>query len=246
MRNLIVVAILFFLIFSCKKPENRKCWKFAGDKTELIHYTGSFGQLYLTEHISYVLVQDSVEYLKVIGGENMVNLVHFNVSDDKLSIENKNKCGFLRKYSKSKITVEIHFKNLYNIDYRGSEPLTNKDTLKIDYLTLLVMDGSSSANLTVNSLIVRGVVAHGFGDFTLSGKTNYLELDVRSNGYCDTRNLIVKDSVTAVSRTVVDIKLNANNCKLKAETEMAGNIYYTGLPTAIKILKYGTGNVYPY
>ena len=86
-------------------------------------------------------------------------------------------------------------------------------------------------------------VSHGWGDFTFNGVVNKANLNVNSNGYCDTYGMKVLDSLTVVSRTQGTVKVNANNIKFKAEIEMNGSIYYKGIPTSIQLNDYGKGEL---
>ena len=242
------MRIIYFLLLliaatGCKKPEDRKCWKSAGKSVVKRVEVGEFTTMMIKEHLEIELIQDTVCFVNVLGGENMVNLVEVKNDNGLLTLSNKNKCSFLRKYSKSKIKVEIHFKQCTNIEYQGSSPMYSRDTLHVNYFVLLIRDGSSSVDLTLKSDYLQTVIAHGFGDFTLRGKANYANLDVRSNGFCHTENLNIRDSMTIISNTPVHSYVNAANCKLKAQIESSGNIYYTGTPTAIQSFLYGSGSL---
>jgi len=196
--------------------------------------------LFLHEHLEYVLVQDTVEKVILIGGKNLLNFVIVDVSDGLLDISNTNKCNFLRSYKK-KIRVEIHFIDLINIHFEGTESLTNKDTLQFNWMTFLIRDGAGPVALNFNADVIYATVSHGWGDFTFNGTVNYANLNVRSNGFCDTYGLKVKDSLTVISNTQGYIKVNANKAKFKSEIDLDGDIYYKGIPTLIKFNQFGKG-----
>lgn len=240
--RLILFISISIILFSCKKAEDRTCWKSAGDETKLEVSLESFDKLFLREHIVYELVQDSLNKLVITGGENLVKHIKYSVTDGLLEIKNDNRCNFFRSYKK-KIKVEIHFTDIFNIHFEGTEPLTNVDTLKFNYLTFLIRDGSGSVNLKFNSIVIFTTISHGYGDFTFSGKTNYANFNVRSNGYCDAYGLEVADSLVAINNSQGDIKINANGSILKAETDLDGNIYYKGVPSSIKFNQYGKGEL---
>ena len=196
--------------------------------------------MFLHEHLEYVLVQDTVEKVVLIGGKNLLNFVIVDVSDGLLDISNTNKCNFLRSYKK-KIRVEIHFIELINIHFEGTESLTNKDTLQFNWMTFLIRDGAGPVALNFNADVIYATVSHGWGDFTFNGTVNYANLNVRSNGFCDTYGLKVKDSLTVISNTQGYVKVNANNVKFKSEIDLDGDIYYKGIPTLIKFNQFGKG-----
>lgn len=242
MRPLQLFGIIALLVIGCGKPEDRDCFKTVGDDTTLEIVPPSFNKILLREHLEYVLVQDSVEKIVLHGGKNLLNFVNVEIVDDVLEISNENKCNFLRTY-KRKIKVEIHFIDLLNIHFEGTEALTNKGVLEFNWLTFLIRDGAGPVKLNFNAQSVNATISHGWGDFTFTGNVGYANLNVRSNGYCDTYGMQVQDSLTVISNTQGSVKVNANNVKLKAQIDADGDIYYRGIPTSIKLNQYGNGEL---
>ncbi len=246
MKTLVVVILASFgMLFSCKKAEDRACFKSTGKNAERIVQLPDFEKLLLREHMEFVLIHDTVNKLVITGGEKVINLIHWNVDEEKtLEIKNGNKCSFLRKLDK-KIKVEIHYINMYNIHFEGTDSLTNLDTLDIPYFTLLVRDGSGSVNLKLNSIIIAADISHGWGDYTLAGKTNFARIAARSNGYCDVLGLKIQDSVFVSSETSGTIKLNANAIPLRGELKGNGDIWYWGIPSLISVNELSLGKLVP-
>jgi hypothetical protein len=236
------ISLLMLSLFSCKKPEDRRCFKSWGEETERIVNLDSFDKLILYEQIEYVLIQDSTDKLVIKGGENMVQLIHWEINDGLLLIRNKSRCNFLRNLKK-KVLVEIHFTRLMNIHYEGTEPMTNKDTIQTDYFTLLVRDGAGPVDLSLNAIIISADISHGWGDYTLKGKTNFARIAARSNGFCNAYDLQVADSIEVSSETVGSIKVNANNIPMNAIISNDGNIYYKGIPSKIYKTINGSGKI---
>ncbi len=240
MRNIKFIVGGILMLISCSKVEDRACVKSVGEETTLEILTPQIDRLFLHEHLEYVLVQDTVEKVVLIGGKNLLNFVIVDVSDGLLDISNTNKCNFLRSYKK-KIRVEIHFIELINIHFEGTESLTNKDTLQFNWMTFLIRDGAGPVALNFNADVIYATVSHGWGDFTFNGTVNYANLNVRSNGFCDTYGLKVKDSLTVISNTQGYVKVNANKVKFKSQIDLDGDIYYKGIPTLIKFNQFGKG-----
>lgn len=238
----LIILVCLLSILSCQKPEDRACWKFVGEETELEILLDSFDKLMLHEHLEYVLVQDSLEKVVIKGGQNLVNFVKAEVTDGLLDLSNENKCNFLRSYKK-KIVVEIHFKELINIHFEGTEALSNIGTLEFNWLTFMIRDGAGSVRLNFNAESIHAVITHGYGDFTFTGSTKKANLNIRSNGFCDTYGLAIIDSLTVISNTQGITKINANNTKLKAQIDAAGDILYKGNPSSLKLNKYGDGEL---
>jgi hypothetical protein len=187
-------------------------------------------------------VQDSTDKIILKGGKNLLNFVKAEMIDDVLEIKNENKCNFLRDYDQ-KITVEIHFTNLINIHFEGSEPLISNGKMKFDWLTILIRDGAGPVELDFDAQFINTILSHGYGNFKYTGTTNQANFNIRSNGYGDTYGLSVNDSLTVISKTQGNIKVNADGAKLKAQTEADGNIYYKGVPSSVLFNKYGNGNL---
>lgn len=245
MRELFMVLLISLgLLFSCKKAEDRTCFKSIGKTAERTVDLPDFEKLLLREHMQFVLVPDTVNKLVITGGKNLINLIHWNVDIEKmLELRNENKCNFLRNLSKNKVKVEIHYVNLYNIRFEGSDSLTNVGTLNAPYFTLLVRDGSGSVNLKLNSEIISADISHGWGDYTLSGATKYARIAARSNGFCDVQGLDIQDSVFVSSETSGTMKVNADAIPLRGELKGNGDIWYWGTPSLISVSELSAGKL---
>lgn len=243
MTRWIVITGILIASFACKKAEDRRCIKSIGEDAVKELIVDQFDRIYLKEHIHYTLVQDTIEKVVIKGGKNLLNFIDVQVIDGRLEIQNENKCSFLRSYDRE-VEVEIHFKELINIHYEGTETLTNKGTLELGWLVVLIRDGAGPVNLRFNAEAVFTTISHGWGDFTYSGNVGYANLNVKSNGYCDTYGLQVSDSITVVSNTPGTVKVNANNALFKAEIGGSGDIWFKGSPQGEPVLyRYGSGEL---
>jgi hypothetical protein len=240
-KSLIFISLLAG-VKSCKKAEERECLKSTGHIITQEIGLPSFTKLDLNEKIEFCLVQDSVFKVVLNGGENLLNDVKMSVSNDRLTITNENKCNFLRSYKKI-IKAEIHFVDITEINYRGTEILSNLDTLNLPWLTLSILNSSGSVKLNLNSKTIIASASGGYGDFVLNGKADYANLYINNNGFCNTYNLAIKDSVRVVSNTMGNMMVNANNTALKAYIKNGGNIFYKGVPSNIILTKNGKGNL---
>jgi hypothetical protein len=237
-----ICAIFLLTVLSCKKAEDRSCFKTTGDDTQIEIKLLPFKKIILTEHLEFVLVQDTVEKAIVIGGNNLLNFITFNQVGDVLEIRNENKCNFLRAYHR-KVKVELHFKMINALDFKGTETLSNQDSLHFDNLVINIFDGCGSVYLTLEGKKLYTILSSGYGDFTFNGKVNYANIEVTNNGYCDLYELKVRDSLTAISKSQGNMKVGVNSIKLKAEINTRGNILYKGTPSSIHLLRYGNGEL---
>lgn len=243
MKYLFSLFIFSMILTSCKKAEDRSCFKSIGETVEKTIALPSFDKMFLKEHIEYILIQDSTDKLVIKGGKNLVNFINWSIDDDHvLMIENKNKCNFLRKLNQI-ITCEIHFTSLSNLQFEGTEPMRNVDTLVSPYFVMMIRDGAGSVQLTLKSIIVNADISHGWGDYTLNGKTDFARIAARSNGFCDVKNLVIKDSVFVSSETVGTIKVKADGIPLRGEIKSFGDIWYYGNPSLIAVKEISTGKL---
>lgn len=238
-----LVVSLIWLV-SCKKPDNRTCWKGAGELADSVIFVTDFSKITLNENMSFELVQDSINFIEVSGGKNLITFIQIvQESDGSIDIKNLNKCNFLR-YKKGKIKVKIHFKNLNYLAYRGTETLNSPDTLHFSNFQFFMNDGAGSIDLKLkvsNSLL--GYVSHGAGDFKITGSANKATFNIMTQGSCDTRNLSIQNSISIVSNANAPCYVNAENAILKAEITGQGNIYFQGTPISITSHLKGTGEL---
>jgi len=243
MRILIMSIVGLMILLACKKPENRQCVKSAGEETELVHGVDSFNKLHIGPNMKIVLVQDSVEQLIVRGGKNLVNFIQFNVSDDgTLTIENENKCNFLRSY-KHEVEVEIHLINIINVLFNGTKPLECKNQLNLPYLTFVIEEGAGKCKLNLNSNSVYFGSSYGWGNYEVEGQANYVKIELRDNGFGDFYGFNIQDSATVISSSSERMKINLDGASARVETSSYGDIWYIGNPSFLEYNRYGEGEL---
>jgi len=244
MNRLIVVVLLVLLLplHACKKPENRTCWKGTGSQTTKLIPLPDFQQMELHQRLKIELIQDSIAYLEIQAGENLLNFIEWTIVDGKLEIWNRNKCVFLR-YKTGDVRIKIHFKELSKLIYWGSENLNNADTIHTSHLDVLMNDGAGDLDLNVQANSINVVNPHGFSNIQLNGQCHFLRCDIDGYGTFDARSMSVRDSISVMYASNGTSYLNADLLKLKAEFSSTGDIWYYGQPTAIQKIRYGTGDL---
>ncbi len=241
MKSLLFIS-LGLIFISCKKAENRSCFKSNGQQATKIVELETFNRLELGPHLKYVLVQDTVEKIVISGGENLLNFVTSNISNGVLTIENTNECNFLRSY-KQDIEVEIHLKSISYIIFEGTKDLVCQNQLNLYSLIFVIRDGAGHCSLNVKCKKLDIDVTNGWGNFDASGQVNYLRMDIRSNGHGSTYNLNVIDSLNIISTSSELVKINPNGVPLRAELSSYGSVWYIGNPTSIEYNRYGDGEL---
>jgi hypothetical protein len=160
-----------------------------------------------------------------------------------LYIGNKNRCNWLRDYSKP-VNVHISAKNLLKIHYNGSGNITTEDTLRSGSLTVEVWGGCGTIDLLLN--IPEGYFALHLGTATMILRGFCSITSVYSNDYGLIRAQDLKAAYNFVKNS------GSNDCYanarmyLDATIESIGNIYYTGNPDTLVTHISGTGAVIPF
>lgn len=244
-----VIRLFFFfgiaiLFGSCKKQSDRSCFKNTGSIIKKNIPLSAFSEIDLGPYIHYELVQDTVNFLEICAGENLINFILTEINAEKLSIQNNNKCRFFR-YKKQKVLVKIHFSDLDYIYYHGSEPLISLDTLDFSQKDIIINldDCSGSVNFKLKAKNILLNSPGGFSDITLAGSCAFFRVDIDGNSAFFAKNLYVKDSVHLLYNSFLYSELGSNNCKLKAELSGVGDVGYFGIPALILTNYYNSGRL---
>ncbi|MDX1653440.1 MAG: DUF2807 domain-containing protein [Brumimicrobium sp.] len=245
-KSVYIPALIVFcvaVISSCKKAEERTCLKSAGEEEQLeIALSVEPDTLYLFDNIEYEIIPDTINFVQLEGGKNLLKHVEILEKDKRIDIQDRNKCRFLRNYKK-KIKAKIHLKETSYIHYEGGEELISRDTLKSGELRLFIRDGAGPVSLIVENGYMSATISHGWGDFTLKGKTLYCYLSCSTNSFCDATELQVENTLKVNSNTEGDMKVNADGAYLDVDILRKGNVLYTGNPTGISLKKEGDGDL---
>ena len=237
--NVIFIGLSLLYSSSCKKPENRTCFKTSGDFSERSVFLGAFNRLDLRERMQFVLIQDSMNKVVIQGGKNLLNLVEVTENDGLVTVVNHNRCNFWRNYAMP--TVEIHFTRLINLNFEGTERLYNQDTLFTDYLTLTLKDGGGTVDLKVKALDIKAENTYGWGNMVLRGTTQTLRANLMGDGSFDVEGLHVSNSLKWITVSSRDQKIRADGVPLQVQIDGSGNVRYWGNPSSISLNKYGSG-----
>ena len=242
MKSVFYILISLLVLAACKKAEERSCFKSAGDEVSIEVPLQDFGRLFLGPHLKFRLIQGQESKLVITGGENLVNHVSSHMEGDQLFITNENKCNFLRSYKKE-ISVDIYYENIYVINFEGTKELKTVNPINAAYFTLVIEDGAGACNLDLNTDQLHVVVTNGWGNFNLSGVTNYAKLDIRGDGFGEMYDLSVADSMNVLMSTSNVLKINADQIPLRVQSYGVGDVWYKGTPSTIQFNKYGEGDL---
>jgi len=247
MRIIFIIVILFIGLgtTTCKKSENRSCWKSVGKQTTIEIPLSPFKKLHVNPDIDVVLVPDTEHKIVIRGGENLLSKVTYDIDENGfLQLINNNKCNFLRSYKKQKITAEIHFIDLNEVFFEGSYDLNTRNVITTNDFVLTIRDGAGTVNLNVDCDFMQVYQEHGYGDFVLNGSADSVLLRIKSNGYGDATNFKVGSTMIVVSTSAASSYVNVNETEnFYVEIDGNGDVFYTGTPNNIHYTQYGKGRL---
>ena len=194
------------------------------------------------QNIDFHLVPDSANFAILKGGENLLHEINFQISDTSMVVKNKNKCNFLRTYKKH-LYAEIHFNHLSRVEFAGSYPLSNEDTIHADIFNLLIHEGAGTVNLTIDANSSNGLITEGAGDFYLNGNVGFAVMEVDDNGYCDITNLHVASWLEVKNYSTGNMKCNFNGSDIEVTIASTGSILFEGDPKSMQQNITGTGKL---
>ena len=238
--SLFIISSSFVLTFSsCKKSEDRKCYKSTGDPTEIEIPLDSVHTFKLYKNIKYRIFQDTLRKVVVKGGANVVNFIDVENEHGIASIHNENKCNFLRK-SEDYVEVEIHYPYLERFYIEPSDSVIFENTITADSLIIELREGGGSALLDVDVNFFAINVSYGTADYTLSGTANNSEVKNQNNGFADASKFNA-GYIFVYSNSTNDLKIDLTNSDALVVIEGTGDIYYSGNPAAANVNQIGSG-----
>lgn len=236
-----LIFSLVVLFFSCKKAEDRTCYKSYGNLIEKEIPLDSVSKFMLYKNITYHIYQDTLRKLIVRTGDNMVNHIAVENDGTVVTIKNENHCNFWRDFDKKTI-VEIHYPFYKEIYSEANDSLIFKNTIVGDYLEVEQNLGGAAVLLDVDVYHIVMIASGGVGTYVLSGNTNYADLRVQSNGAGDASQL-KSNYLYVYSNTTGDLTVDADSTEFTVDIRGTGNVLYSGTPDSLSYVKSGDGGL---
>ncbi|HLG34608.1 MAG TPA: DUF2807 domain-containing protein [Bacteroidia bacterium] len=241
MKNILYFFFIALTLSSCKKENLFDCLKSTGDKTTERRSITPFTEVEIQDNVNVIFIQDSLTYIEVTAGNNLLPLIITELRDGKLYIENHNTCNWVRDYSVP-IDVYVHTSSLRTLHTYGWGRITSQNTIVADTLDVN-NHNTSEIELAVSATEIYCRQHACFGDNKLTGSAQYVYIYNAGNGFCDCSGLIANRA------TVISISTGpsyVNSCdELGTEIKSSGDIYYRGNP-AIQSTITGSGKLIQY
>ena len=213
-----VIAVIFFT--SCSDLGD--CFKGTGKVITEERSVSCFNGITVEDDINLVILNDTVQYLEIEAGENLLPEICTEVVDEMLYLRNYNVCKYSRTYQKD-ILVKAHVRDLEKIAFAGSAKINSEGLLSYNHF-LMWLDGSRGEielEVNIEQLILEHVSGNGLT--TLSGEVHNGAINSKAQGL-----LYLKD-------------LKVNNLKMVSDSY---NDAYIWVTDTIDITINGLGNVY--
>jgi hypothetical protein len=237
-----IVLGMMILIIACKKPEERTCWKGAGEYAEIEYAVDSIRAFHLNKNIKYRFYQDNERKIVVKGGENLIQQVAIDNRDNVLYATNLNNCHFLRNPS-DRVEVEIHYPHYDRIYVDPTDSVVFENTITGYNLDIEIRNGGGSLIIDTdlkNKLTL--VVSFGAGDFTLSGKAKDAELKIQNNGSANCVDFRAT-YIFLYQNSTADFFANLDDVLTLAIIDGTGDVFHLGIPKNLTIEGEGNGQL---
>jgi hypothetical protein len=217
-RYKILIYCLFasFCIFftSCKED---RCLKNTGNIVTERREIEPFNKIQVDSYLQVEIVPDSVYFIEIIGGKNLLKHTQTEIIDSTLIIRDENMCHWLRNFNKER-KVKIHTKKLTEIIQNSSSEIIFTDTLHTIQLSIEQL-GSGKIDLKINCLAL-DLIIDSNSDLILAGKINTMTANIR---------YISKITANAATINTLFMEYASElNCEMNVDKELGINIYSVG------------------
>ena len=218
-----------------------KCWHGTGQNTSRIFETGYYNKANARGMFEIILVQDSVYYIELQGGDKVLGYAEVSIIDSSVYFDNLNECYFLRDYEK--IKCYLH--------YAGNLQLNLFETCKVTsqnpVTTSLIL--TVPAEMAEVNILLDNSHFHFYNHKTTGGSYTFRGFSDRCiiSGYYSAR-FVLSDLTSREmhinNSSIGDMHVNANEL-LEVEIHNKGNIYYSGSPEIVIDSISGSGKLFP-
>jgi Putative auto-transporter adhesin, head GIN domain len=235
-HTIIAWVFILFCLFACSTKD---CLHDTGSITKTHIETGYIKTINFNGIFDIYLVQDTVYYIDLEGGNKVLEYVQVQNADSVLSLYNTNSCSFLRDFKK--IGVYVHFSQLGLINI--TEPCNIKSQNVITgNLAIAVGSSIAEADLELNNenfFIYTN--KHTAGSYLIKGHCTRCFLWPFYASKIDASNLLAK-TMHVRSFSIGDCLVNVED-ELFVEIHNSGNVIYKGSPVVQIDSLNGSGRV---
>lgn len=224
-----LILVLFFV--GCKKENALDCFKSTGAEVTETRDLGPFSYIKLYDNIDLNIIKGTEYKVDVVAGKHIIKNIKTTVTGDVLSIDNNNKCNFVRGY-KRKVTINVTLPYIIKVESNGVGTIRFDQYYQQDTIQLRAENsGDIYLNGTFNEIKAS---SHGNGDIYLNGTCDRLYGYMNGTNMLQAENLIINSYVFLETLSIADCFISAPvNGPLECNIWRSGNIYYKGNPSVI-------------
>ena len=225
MRTILFLSLSISLIFinqSCAQNWGRGV-RGEGPNVEKSLKLDDFSGIKLTMAADVFLTQGDQQSVKIVGQQNIIDLIETNVKDNVWKIKPSEN---VRNYDNLKIYITIPHLSYAKIS--GSGDIVSEGGFKNCKDLDLGISGSGGLKLDVDASNVH-VGISGSGDIELSGQTSSLGLHISGSGDIDAMGMSCNDADIHISGSG-ECRVNVDK-QLDVHVSGSGDVYYKGNPS---------------
>ena len=233
--------IIAFAVNSCKKENLYDCFKPTGTIETRIREVSDFKYVIVNDKIDLYLTQGPNYEVKIEAGKNLFMNIKTTVNSGTLTIENINKCNFVRS-PKKKIIAYVTLPYLRMTRNTGTGNIYFTNQFNQDSLDIRIAN-SGDVHFNVNVQCLQ-TSTHGNGDLYGEGFVNYSSHYTNGTNYLQFRNLTVQNVIDINSYTIGDCLINAPPTGImRIQLWEKGNVRYKGTPGSIELTRHSKGDL---
>jgi hypothetical protein len=239
-RKTFSLIFLSIILISCNKPNVWDCSKTTGKIISEKRELNNFYAVKLYKRIHLRLIQDSLNFLEVKAGKNLLPKISTEISNDTLVIDNFNNCNFMRNFTDS-IIVYLHFSDLNYLRYESSGDVISIGKISVKKFSSDTWNGSGKIELDLNCNDVSFAYHTGPGDLFLKGSGEKIYLYCAGQGYLNAESFSAqKAQINSIGSG--GIKINSTR-ELLGDMGGEANVEYFGNPDIVAINNFGKGKL---
>ncbi len=212
------------IVFSCKKENAGDCFKSTGDISLEYRTLTSFDTIQTDDNVNVFLTCDTFFEVKVEAGEHLIPLIKTEVKNNKLIINNDNKCNWVRSFSVP-VNVYVTMPSPGGIINDGHATFKSMNAIK-DRTLLIKMTSSGDLDLQLDIPHLLGNLSASEGNLYLKGRCDLFEVFCIGTTIVYASELNTQKAFIQTSGTG-DFNLNVSQ-EVGADIKWIGNVYYTG------------------
>jgi len=199
MKRISFLLLIMISFLGCDSENGLNCFQASGNIIQEEFDMPSFLRVVVYERVQLIIEQGDTQRVVVETGENLLNDIELNVSQNQLEIINTNGCNVVRDYGITKVFItvpnlrEIRNSSGLTIESRGiltfpEVILRSDDSQNIDQVHI---DGDFDLHLESNKV---EIISSGISNFTLRGTADraYFAL-YAGDSRVDAADFLVKD-----------------------------------------------------